>query len=255
MSGLKGINMKQIGIKEKLVELGMPVETMNLGDFDYIGEFTAKKSRPRDSELYKSTGCFFRPNYERGLLATAMVRRYKPKRILEIGFGRGYWSTCVAKAAHDLNLQTEIISVDVKFNKEHIEMMSNMFPSEWLQHIKMIEGKSAEIIPTIEGDFDIVYIDGDHMFDAVQADWLAVKDRFKQFVIFDDYHLPSAKSQAEIQVARAVDEIDKEYLKEVVIMDREIFADDRTLQEKDYGQVILRSPMFVEPVNPYDYNW
>ena len=83
-----------INIRDKLLELGVPVEDLVLGDFDAIGESTAKKNRTRDKKLYSTAGCFFRPNYERGLLAYAMVKRYRPKRILEIGFGRGYWSTC-----------------------------------------------------------------------------------------------------------------------------------------------------------------
>lgn len=249
------VTLKQIGIREKLTELGSPVEDTMLGDFDIIGEHTAKKSRGRDNPLYKTVGCVFRPNYERGLLAAAMVKKYKPKKILEIGFGRGYWSTCVARTLHDLNIPGEITSVDVQFNKQHIEMMSNSFPHEWLSKIKMVQGRSVDILPQLDEDFDLVYIDGDHTYTAVKNDWQNVKDHFKQFVIFDDYHLPTSPEQQEIQVARAVDEISDEYIRELVIMDREIFMDDRKLTSKDYGQVIVRHPDFVDPEDPYDYNW
>ena len=51
--------MKETMIKEKLVELDVHIEDIVLGDFDVIGEYTAKKNRSPNSELYSSVGCFF----------------------------------------------------------------------------------------------------------------------------------------------------------------------------------------------------
>ena len=69
--------MKITHIKDKLNELDFPVENLSLGDFDVIGEFTAKKTRGPESDLYKKVGCFYRPNYERGLLIYSLIRKYK----------------------------------------------------------------------------------------------------------------------------------------------------------------------------------
>ena len=66
--------MKIKNIKEKLKELDFDLSEISLGDFDLIGEYCAKKSRSRDSELYKSAGCFFRPNYERGILIYSLIK-------------------------------------------------------------------------------------------------------------------------------------------------------------------------------------
>jgi predicted O-methyltransferase YrrM len=247
--------VKNINIREKLIELGSPVETFLLGDFDAIGEYTAKKGRTRDSQLYGSVGCFFRPNYERGLLAAAMVKRYKPKRILEIGFGRGYWTLCAAKAMVENGIEGEIVTVDPKFDQQHIKLIETLFPREWLERINMAQGQSADIIPQIEGHFDLVYIDGDHTYNGVRSDWNLIKDRFDQFVIFDDYYMSPSATARDVAVARAVDEIPSSYEREFIVMDRMLFMDDRGDVDKDYGQVVLRKHDFIEPVDEYAHNW
>jgi len=246
--------MKTTKIQDKLTDLGCPVEDLVLGDFDAIGELTAKKARQRNNPMYKSVGCYFRPNYERGMLATAMIKRYRPKRILEIGFGRGYWSTVAAKTMHELDIDGEVVSVDVNFDEEHIKRMAASFPGEWLSKIQMMQGRSTDVIPKLEGEFDLVYIDGDHTYQGVLNDWELVKDRFKQFVVFDDYHLPTKEKDPNIDVARMVDKIEG-FDKELVIMDRLVFNDDRNHKDRPYGQVILRHPDFVDPESEYTYDW
>lgn len=252
--------MKVTNITSKLQQLDCPVSSLLLGDFDAIGEYTAKKARGRENNQYATTGCFFRPNYERGMLITAMVKRYKPQRVLEIGFGRGYWTTCCARAMYDAGIEGEVISIDPHFDNAHVDMMSKLFPHEWLNLVKMTQGRSVDVLPKIEGDFDIIYIDGDHSYQAVKSDWLAIKDRFKQFVVFDDYHMQGKiDEQNEIQVARAVDEIDAKYERELIVMDREIFCDDRPEyragQQKYYGQVIVKHPDFEPNINEYAHDW
>ena len=61
-------NINKIHIREKFKQLGVNIDDLKLGDFDQIGELTAKKRREPGSELYNNVGAFFRPNYERGLL-------------------------------------------------------------------------------------------------------------------------------------------------------------------------------------------
>lgn len=239
-------------IFEKLDELNCPIDDIVLGDFDAIGEFTAKKSRTRDNPLYKTAGCFFRPNYERGLLAYAMIRRYRPQRILEIGFGRGYWSVVAAKTLHELGIDGTITTIDVNFDDNVMKMIAQLFPEDWLKRIKPISGTSADVVPKLEGRFDLVYIDGDHTYQGVSSDWNVVKDRFDQFCIFDDYH--KTKQSIDIDVARLIDEID-DHDKELILMDRMVFNDDRGDVTRDYGQVIVKSPTFVDTEYAYTYDW
>ena len=237
--------MKTKLILEKLNELDFDLSDFTLGDFDAIGEFTAKKNRDPNSLLYKKAGCYFRPNYERGILINALIRKYEISSFLEIGFGRGYSTFCAAHAMSQKGIDGKIVTVDPNFNENHIQNLSNIFPKEWFETISFVNGTSQEAIPGIEGKFDLVLIDGDHTSDAVKKDWELVKEKFNMFVIFDDYHLPSKDSGPGIQVAPIVDAIEG-YEKDLVIMDRRIFFDDRGYsdEEIDYGQVILTNPNF-----------
>jgi hypothetical protein len=85
----------------------------------------------------------------------------------------------------------------------------------------------------------MIYIDGDHRYDAVKNDWENAKNAANKVILFDDYHLPG-KVQKDIEVSSLIDSIEG-YDKELVIMDRRIFLDDRgyTDDQIDYGQVII----------------
>ena len=212
--------MKITHIKNKLSELGYPVESLSLGDFDAIGEFTAKKSRSSDSELYKKVGCFFRPNYERGMLIYSLIRKYKVHSYLEIGFGRGYSAICAAKAMTDEGIDGLITTIDPYFDQNQIENIGRIFPKAWLEKLNFIQEKSENIVPTL-GNFDMIYIDGDHRQEAVRKDWEMCKDKWKRIVLFDDYHLPT-KKEKDIDCAAVIDGIE-DPTKELVIADRRIF--------------------------------
>lgn len=231
--------MKQTHIKVKLEELGFPIENLSLGDFDAIGEFTAKKNRNPGSELYKKVGCFFRPNYERGMLIYSLIRHYKIKSYLEIGFGRGYSAFCAAKAMEEDGLDGKIVTIDPNFDKNHLQNLSRIFPKSWFEKIEFLQARSEDALPTL-GDFDMIYIDGDHTYDAVKKDWELCKNKWNKVCLFDDYHLPSKEEDSNIQCAKVIDQIEG-YDKELIIADRRIFLDDRGLKDEeiDYGQVVM----------------
>jgi len=234
--------MRHIFIQEKFEELGIALSDISLGDFDSIGEYTAKKKRDQNSELYNSAGAFFRPNYERGLLIYSLIRKYKLTSYLEIGFGRGYSAICAAKAMHDNGIPGAVYTVDIKFDQKQMDLIKNIMPSDWLNRIVAVQGDSKEVLKEVferQPQFDFVYIDGDHRADAVKADWELLKDRWTNFCLFDDYHLPT-KSETDIECAMVIDSIDHPS-KELIIMDRRIFFDDRRISnaEIDYGQVLL----------------
>lgn len=233
--------IKKIDIVDKLKDLGGIIgENLSLGDFDQIGELTARKNRDPQSDLYRNSGCFFRPNYERGLLMYSLVKKYQPKSFLEIGFGRGYVSLCVALAMQENNFGT-ITTVDPNFNQDHLLRLQNSYPKEWFTRINFFQSTSESFFDSKEAEdqYDIIFLDGDHRYDAVKKDWDSTKERFKHVLVFDDYHLPEV-NEKDIEVASVVDHISEEYEKELVITDRRIFLDDRKLEgELKYGMVCV----------------
>jgi hypothetical protein len=114
-----------------------------------------------------------------------------------------------------------------------------MFPQEWFSMMTFYQATSDDFFSQNRDQHDMIYIDGDHMYEGVLKDWNNAKTRFSKVVLFDDYHLPSVQDPG-IQVAAVVDAID-DFDKELVIMDRRIFYDDRgkTDDEINYGQVIV----------------
>lgn len=233
--------MHKLTIIEKLSQLGYEVSDFVLGDFDSIGEFTAKKRRDPSSEHYATAGAYFRPNYERGILIDALIRKHKIRSMLEIGFGRGYATFCAAKAMVESGEPWRIVTVDPNLEEAFLKQLSQVIPHEFFESIEFRRGTSQQQIPQLGDEkFDLIYIDGDHTAAAVQADWNLCRERWNKCLLFDDYHLPSKNSGPGIQVAQVVDAID-DPSKELIITDRIIFHDDRgvSLEDKDYGQVLL----------------
>ena len=141
----KIFKMEKIHIVKKLSEFGFEIEDLTLGDFDVIGEWCAKKQRGRDSELYKTAGAFFRPNYERGILIYSLILEHDIKSFLEIGFGRGYGTLCAAMAMHE-NGGGTIATIDPNFDQNHIERLKQAFPKEWFDMITFASGYSQEYL-------------------------------------------------------------------------------------------------------------
>lgn len=234
--------MRKVDIRDKLAEIECPVSSLSLGDFDQIGEFTAKKTRSPNDKLYKTAGAFFRPNYERGLLIYSLIKRFEIKTFFEIGFGRGYATFCAAKAMTDMGWDDgKIYTVDPNFEENHLKNLSQIFPRDWFKKINFIKGTVNDALLSVQGPFDLVYIDGDHRYEAVKNDWECMKDRFSKFVLFDDYDVQEVEH---IQVKRFVDELNVD--KELIIGDRRIFFDDRRIPDDkiDYGQVLVKKEGF-----------
>jgi predicted O-methyltransferase YrrM len=232
--------MKTINIINKLKNLGFEINDLSLGDFDLIGEWCAKKQRSSDSDLYKSVGAFFRPNYERGLLIYALIMEYDIKSFLEIGFGRGYSTLCAAMAMCD-NGGGSVTTIDPNFDQLHIDRLKQTFPKEWFDMITFISGYSQNYLFENDDDFDFIYVDGDHKYDAIKRDWNLCEKRYNKIILFDDYYMPSKIEENEIiECAKLIDSIEDDS-KELIIMDRRIFFDDRKLKDDEinYGQVLL----------------
>jgi predicted O-methyltransferase YrrM len=234
-------DIDRVHIVDKLKEMGfIPGENLSLGNFDQIGELTARKSRHPSNSFYHTSGFFFRPNYERGLLIYSMIKHLKVESFLEIGFGRGYVSLCAAMAMSE-NGFGKITSVDPNFDQDHLKRLNDSYPDEWFPRLQCVQGKSQDFL---KGDdcqerYDLIFIDGDHRYESVKEDWELCEKKMGHAIIFDDYHMPQV-DEADIEVANVVDGI-VGYKKELIILDRRIFVDDRKIpdDEINYGAVMI----------------
>lgn len=162
-------------------------------------------------------------NFERGMLLYALITKYKPKTILEIGTAEGYSTLCMAWAMTENKINGKIFTVDPKSHNHSIERtiiledgkiikekfstkeLWNKFASpEWLKKIQVFSGYAGEVLsknsfPKIE----FGYIDGAHFYEAVKHDFyrfLKIADtRFS--ILFDDY-VPGRKDG----VSRVIEE-------------------------------------------------
>jgi len=234
--------MKHISIKQKLEEMGVALDSVTMGDFDYIGEYTAKRDRKPNDPNYKKYGSYYRSNYERGILIYYLIRQYNLSSMLEIGFGRGYATFCAARAFHDAGIAGKVTTIDPALDEKFLQMLQQVFPKDWFGYVQFAKGTSQAILPQLNESFDLIYIDGDHSYPGTKHDWEGTKDKWNKFLLFDDYHLPT-KGDPGIQCSQLIDEVD-DPSKELIIMDRRMFFDDRrfTDDQIDYGQVLLTKP-------------
>jgi caffeoyl-CoA O-methyltransferase len=81
----------------------------------------------------------------------------RPERILEIGTFTGYSALCMARGlAAGGSLHTIEINDELRdFTNDYIQRSGNG------NKIKLYTGNALEVIPSIEGPFDLVFIDGE----------------------------------------------------------------------------------------------
>lgn len=92
-----------------------------------------------------------------GRFLAFMSRMLQPARILEVGTYTGYSAICLAEGLAEGG---ELITIDK--NPEIAEIALRYFKESKLENtITRIEGNALEIIPALEGLFDLIFLDAD----------------------------------------------------------------------------------------------
>ena len=91
-----------------------------------------------------------------GRMLKMMVRMIRPQHILELGTFTGYSALCLAEGLADDSCLLDTIEIDdalEDFIRAHFDA-SPLSP-----RINLHIGDARDVLPTIEGDFDLVFID------------------------------------------------------------------------------------------------
>jgi len=92
---------------------------------------------------------------ERGRILVELVRRFKPKRILEVGTFIGYSTILMGK---ELGGGSEIITIEID-EEEAEQARENMRDAAIKPKIMVLTGDALRVIPSLEGRFDMVFLD------------------------------------------------------------------------------------------------
>lgn len=91
----------------------------------------------------------------KGKLLGEIVRQYKPKRILEVGTLIGYSAIVMGK---ELDGEGEIITIEIDA-WEAERARENIREAELKPRVRVIVGDALEVLPTLQGEFDMVFLD------------------------------------------------------------------------------------------------
>jgi predicted O-methyltransferase YrrM len=93
----------------------------------------------------------------KGKILAEIVRKHKPRKILEVGALYGYSAILIAKNSP---AKAEITSVEK--NPEHARITEqNVERARLESQIKVIQGDAIEVLPKLPGPFDLVFLDAE----------------------------------------------------------------------------------------------
>ncbi|MBL7777570.1 MAG: O-methyltransferase [Chitinophagales bacterium] len=157
---------------------------------DIIEHYIAEQSSPEDDvlrSLSRETHLKIQmpqmlSGHLQGMMLETFSRMMRPKRILEIGTFTGYSAICLSKGLAEGGL---LHTIDV--NEELKDFCAKYFEKAGVEkHIKHHIGKAADIIPSLNETFDLVFIDADKQNYSLYYDLAFDKVRKGGYIIADN---------------------------------------------------------------------
>jgi caffeoyl-CoA O-methyltransferase len=123
---------------------------------DYAAKYTSAEPQVL-SELSRITQPRMLSGHVQGRFLAMIVGLMQAKKILEIGTFTGYSAICMAEG---LTNGGKIISIDI--NDEVLPIAREAVEHAGMQEkIELITGNAADVLPTLQGPFDLIFIDAD----------------------------------------------------------------------------------------------
>jgi predicted O-methyltransferase YrrM len=98
---------------------------------------------------------------ERGKALAEAVRAVKPKRVLEVGTLVGYSTILIARELMD---NAEIVTIEIDEDEAEIARR-NIHEADVKPKVQVLVGDASDIIPSLDGKFDLVFLDaGKHEY-------------------------------------------------------------------------------------------
>lgn len=101
---------------------------------------------------------FWNVSHENGQFLNFLARTLGAKRILEIGTSNGYSALWFAEALQHTNGHLDTIEFDPG---RHAEARANVTAADMDDWITLHQGDALQIIPTLDGPYDLVFLDAD----------------------------------------------------------------------------------------------
>ncbi len=90
-----------------------------------------------------------------GRMLKMLARMISPRRVLEIGTFTGYSALCLAEGMPE---DAELHTIEIDDEKEEM-ILARFEASPYRERIHLHIGDAFEVVPRIEGEFDLVFID------------------------------------------------------------------------------------------------
>jgi caffeoyl-CoA O-methyltransferase len=125
----------------------------------FLGEISLDAADKVLKEIETKTKRNFLPivGPHRGQVLVEVIRKNKPKLVLEIGTLIGYSAILMAK---ELESSANLITIGINPN-ETKKARENITKAKIAATVDVITGDAKEVIPRLTGEFDLVFIDAD----------------------------------------------------------------------------------------------
>ncbi len=169
---------------------------------DYIrNTLKDKEGLLRELEVYAKENNVPIVHKEVSDLLKVLLKVQRPKKILEVGCAIGYSSILFASS-----LEGEVEIITVERNEKMIEKAKENIKRAGLENkITILEGDAEELLKTIDGEFDMIFLDAakgqyklfyDMVIDKLKVNGLLISDNilYKGMVAHDDFVIRRKKT-------------------------------------------------------------